>query len=524
MKIIKDFIIMLFNRVRDNRKVLIKHSVILCGIALISFLLNLILSLFLPDSFLANMQRTVFIFVCGLAVYFIIVFRGNVEKTFLFLVLSIGMLYIFAIPSLVRVTWDDEQHFYWALEHTVIRNVPIRLVDWRFIGGAPINFHDQSQFFESDAYRSFLAEMNSEEFNQVIQINPRSYENLHARVGHLPAGVMLFVGRNLGLPASVVFDMGRLGILLTYAFVVFFAIKRLESGKHIMAVVALFPTVIFQATNYSADSWVIAFIMLGFAYFFYEVQNPQAKISSKSQIIMLTAFTLGLAPKAIYFLLMGLLFLMPKSKFDGSKEYKRYIVVLSALIFILVGSFTIPFIIGGGVEGDLRGGPDVSPIGQIMFILHNPVRYIGILRRFLSIYLSYGLTPHFTTFFSALGFVPNNFLIWVLLGFVIITDKKSQDIYTSNIKYKILLFLICAATVVGYTTVIYLDFNPVGTTSIDGVQGRYLLPLLFPMFFVLGSTKIKTEFPKIFYTRVVYGIMSFVLLRGIWVACVSRYY
>ncbi len=61
-------------------------------------------------------------------------------------------------------------------------------------------------------------------------------------------------------------------MLLTYALTVYFAIRKLKSGKMIMSVIALFPTNIVLASNYSYDPWVTGFSLLGTAYFVSEMQ------------------------------------------------------------------------------------------------------------------------------------------------------------------------------------------------------------------------------------------------------------
>ena len=524
IKRIKDKIVSFWQYLKNNRLVVLKHVIILSGIVVMSFIINFILSLFLSDSILAHVNRTIFIIVSGLAIYFLILFRGNVEKTFLSLSLSIGILYIIAIPSMVRVTWDDESHFYTALEQSVIINVPITPSLLEFRLSEPIGFQDPSKFFNSESYLNFLREMNSPEKNVVIDVVPKDYSYFQYSIGHIPAGIMIFIGRNLNLPASAVFDMGRLGILLVFSFAVYAAIKRLSSGKHIMAIIALFPTVIFQATNYSIDSWVIALVMLGLAYFFYEIQHPDAIISKKSMIIMFSAFVLGLAPKAIYFLIMGLLYLMPKSKFENNKDYKRYIIVLTVLIAMVVGSFLIPFIVTRGGDGDMRGSLAVGPRAQVMFILQNPLTYATIVFNFFMDYFSFNNSRDYMTFFAYLGYVPNTTLIWLLLGFAVITDKNPLDSHTTNIKYKIIVLFIFFATATLFTTAMYISFTSVGALVPAGVQGRYILPLLFPLFFVIGSSKTRNELNKKIYSPVILSLMSFVLLRAIWVAAVSKYY
>ena len=172
---------------------------------------------------------------------------------------------------------------------------------------------------------------------------------------------------------------------------------------------------------------------------------------------------------------------------------------------------------------DIRGGSDVSAFKQIKFILQNPKTYTIILINFLKNYLNIFNRQNYISFFAYLGFIPYNNLILSLLDFVIITDKNQKDSLSSNIKYKIIITILILITVILITTALYIAFTGVGSLDIKGVQGRYLLPLLFPFFYILGSSKIQNNMNKSLYSCIVFGIMSFVLLNGIWTLCISKY-
>ena len=62
-------------------------------------------------------------------------------------------------------------------------------------------------------------------------------------------------------------------IVLVYSLCCSFSMKRLHSGKMILAVVAMFPTSLFIASNYSYDTWVIGFVMIGMAYLWATVRK-----------------------------------------------------------------------------------------------------------------------------------------------------------------------------------------------------------------------------------------------------------
>lgn len=110
----------------------------------------------------------------------------------------------------------------------------------------------------------------------------------------------------------------------------------------ILATIALFPTGVFLASNYSCDSWITAWVMVGMSYFFAQLQEPDQPLTVKDTIIIMGSLVLGLGPKAIYFPLFALLLLLPKSKFSSVQQYRKYLVIVSVAAVLVLMSFVIP--------------------------------------------------------------------------------------------------------------------------------------------------------------------------------------
>jgi len=108
------------------------------------------------------------------------------------------------------------------------------------------------------------------------------------------------------------------------------------------------------------------------------------------------------------------------------------------------------------------------------------------------------------------------YLVFILLGFVTITDRTEKDIHTSAMRYKALVTFIVLSAFALVSTALYIGFTSVGADTIAGMQGRYLLPLLFPAFYVVGSFRIQNKMSQSKYSICVFGIMSVVLLTGVW--------
>ena len=72
-------------------------------------------------------------------------------------------------------------------------------------------------------------------------------------------------------------SLGRFTGLTAYAIIGYFAIRRLKSGKMILAMALMMPSSVFLAVNYSYDPGVIAGILISCAYWIAQWQEREKK-------------------------------------------------------------------------------------------------------------------------------------------------------------------------------------------------------------------------------------------------------
>jgi len=509
-EIVNSFFLFL-KRVKNIKK-LIKYFFISVLIFLLSILIDYILSKFSLNNDFIYLRRVLLFFISGISIFIIKNFYCKPEKLFLFLSLPIGLLYILSFPSWYG--FDEQIHFALSVEESFARTVSINHSLYKTTNtiGHRANINEDSHLSNS-TFRSF------KKGTDTLSPYPINRSSFYTRVGYLPASIMIFIGRSIALPTYFIIILGLIGNHIAYTIIIYFAIKRLNSGKYILSIIAMFPTSFVQSTTYSIDFWVISLLMLGFAYLFYELQNPENVIKLKSILIILFSFFLGLGPKAIYFPLMFFIFFLNKRKFNTNKGHLIFIVSTSIIILFIICSFMLPYIasIFGGEVGDTRSpSTNVNATEQTLFILKNPLTYAKTLFIFLLKYLNIFTTQNFVTFYAHLGSSSFFHLVWTLLFFTVITDRNTNDIFTSNLIKKCIISLITLTSIILVSTVFYIIFSTVGGNSIRGVQGRYILPLLFPFLYIVGSLNIINNINKTVYTISIFSIMSFVLLYGAW--------
>lgn len=427
-----------------------------------------------------------------------IIFK-KIELLFAISFILLGTWLTVALP-LGEVSWDDGIHY-------------ARVLD---IGSNDVNF---SEYKLRNIYVrpnpngnvNVIKKINLADSDISIPI-PKNELTWYQKIPYIPSAMFIFIGKLLGVPIHTTYYMGRMAMIFLYVYLIYHAIKNLKSGKVLLSIIALVPTNLFLAASYSYDVWVTGFAMLGFSYILKELQEPDKSVSMEDMIKMLLSFLLMGGAKAIYFPLVLMAFFIKKDKFK-SQNYRKYCFFILGIMIIMFLSYCIPmFMTHSQSITDLRGGTEVNGGEQIKFILQHPIQYTGILLNFFKDYLSISNITNYINNFAYLGLGIKSELLLVLLGVVSFTDKNDFD---KNITWKtrILTIPICFITTVLVATALYVTFTPVASANIAGCQPRYLMPMLFPILYMLGSWKIKNEMNQACYISICYTVLLFIIFN-----------
>ncbi len=430
-------------------------------------------------------------FVSG-AYVLLLAFRGVLKRPeiiFLSLCLVSGSILVFALPPVTALSWDDEIHFDRALGLSYLGHAEISEADRLLVqkpwAAVDLDFNVVRQGVE-DVASSEPEQNGTEGYSEVLgfstPIGGASLANI-STIGYFPSAISLWIARLFHMPILFAVVLGRFGNLISYALVIAFAIRVAPIRKGVMAAIGLLPTSVFLAASYSYDPVVISFLMLAVALVLREVKTPSEKLTKLGLGKMMGALFVGLAPKAIYFPLVGLLFLMPRAKFESKRSHRKYLGCVIAFGLLMVATFTLPMFFSASAQaGDVRGGTDVNAAAQIVFILTNPFEYAQILVQFMLSYLSPVGSDMYTLSYAYMGFLPSLMPWMSSLGFLLLTITVMLDFqfdaFPKSRGSKIwvaFLFLLSVALV---CTSLYVSYTPVALSTINGVQPRYLTPLL----------------------------------------------
>ncbi len=455
------------------------------------------------------------IFLITLTLYILIkykkYFSNNIEKGFLLIAIVTGMLLIYSVPKMTFISWDDETHFTSAYRLFQYPNVEWTETTNQMRFPWPYHFEEINTNEEYEAVAYYFDAMHSYE-NPIIEEKSDGFVE-YTLYAYLPSAMALSIGRILNLPFSILISMGRVANLLVYGIITYFAIKKIPIYKKLLTFIALLPSTLWLSCQYSCDSLITACIFLSISIIIYELYNRKEKLSLKHALLFIIPLTFACFAKAIYAPLFLLIFFLPKEKFESKNERIIFNVGTIGVMLLLLATFVAPILMTSEVVGDLRGG-DTSISRQLILILNNIPGYLRILADNAGKFFTNRLLGISTlSSFSYMGEVSETNIPCILmmgLLFFTYTDTPVKEVITK--KQKIAMLLLVLVIIVMIWSSMYLAFTPVGDITINGVQPRYFIPLIFPFLMCINSNKIVNKIDNVRYTQILFITMFIIMI------------
>lgn len=312
-------------------------------------------------------------------------------------------------------------------------------------------------------------------------------------LAYLPQAAGISIARLLGLDSLWLITLGKLSNLIFFTGMCALALWIMPRGREILAGVCLIPETLHLAGSMSYDVFVIACSLVYIAVITAIAQRGYSKARIAGAVLIIGA----LAPcKMIYSLLLMLLFsLIPwvsgKSQTDAvvqdtsteDKHAWRNFVILALLSIIAVGISM--YIVNASTIGDYAAADErvISWAEEaqgytVSYLLHRPFELIGICYR--TVLMRTGLW--FTTMFGLyLGNqdpvlnAPYPVIGIYAVGLMLIAAGSELKASGMTRAIYVLTFLAVTAALMGSMLIAY---TPMSSTYIEGIQGRYLLPVL----------------------------------------------
>lgn len=295
------------------------------------------------------------------------------------------------------------------------------------------------------------------------------------------------VGRQISNKIFFIAYCGRFTAWLLIGCILFYSIKYIPFGKNILLAVSLLPMNMHESISLAGDSFTFAVVMAFLAFVLYEryTKKETEPMGWKEYGVLYILMFFIASCKIVYVPLCMLAFLIPQQRFGKRRNYVKNVLLAISEVALTSG---IWLFMSMDVLGNATGGKSQE---QIQYILQYPLTYIETV---VNTTMTYGEVFVKYMLGTQLGWVVgvNTIIIaaaGVTLAYISIHDR-GFCLREKNMIWPraCMMFSVVCVIALIYTS-LYVQWTEVGNKTIEGIHGRYFLPILLPAIFSLQSKK-----------------------------------
>jgi uncharacterized membrane protein len=432
----------------------------------------------------------------------------SAEKVYLGFAIPFGLAFVFFTgPFQVP---DEDKHFFRAYQ----------VAEGNLFGSdntVPKAVTNIDSVFQTMRFKAFV-KTSIKDIRHVMKQFPvtkerRAIDASPYLVPLIPQAIGIRIGKIFGASLLGQFYYARVFNLLFSLLILFFAIWIMPWNKWIFFLLGLMPMTVYLFSSVSHDALNITLPFLLLAALLRVIYDVSYELTPKRLAWMLVLVALVAMCKPPYFMIAFLLLLIPVSR---AGSWKKYGIIVGAMILAIgIGNeffpaghriFTpppapavvrtvIPDTSIADSAAKKKAYDQTKPLdntnmsSQKEFILHNPGKYADILYNSM---FDKQRKFYVDSFVGKYGWLDTPLPGWVIFWyyFVLIFAAIVLAYQAFHVGWK--MWLLMAAIFFGgillIETAMYIAWSPVGNEVIEGVQGRYFIPLA-PLFLMLFSTR-----------------------------------
>lgn len=336
---------------------------------------------------------------------------------------------------------------------------------------------------------------------------------MYSPVPYLPASSAIAAGRMANLTPLLLFYGGRLANVLAYAALATFAIRWMPVQKWMLFLIMLMPLPMFLAGSLSADVVTNGAAFLAIAMVLHFAIRAE-RVTPRSVAAIVLVFTIIALSKQVYCLLTLLFFMIPARKLGSRRQWALAALAVIGLPLLLdlawclsVKSLYMPL------------QPGVDPPAQLQYLLSHPCDFLAMLGQAI-IECKAHLYVHTV---GVLGFqdtyLPTAvyWLYWAVLLTIALLDISDECLLGTAAR--LISLAVHVTGLLSITALMYISWTAVGGKHIEGMQPRYLLPIL-PLALLplqgLGRSILRERF-----TRRAIPLMPYVAILTVVIAAIA---
>lgn len=354
---------------------------------------------------------------------------------------------------------------------------------------------------------------------EVFEYNPAG---IYFPAMYAPAAAGLGLARNLDQPPWVMAMWARFGMWAVSIIALGLALSIVQTGFRLMCATALLPMSLAQIGSSNLDSLTITGAFLLVALFTWICSPASRSVAQDVRTCAWWSSWLLLALLALAKPVFLVMLTMPIFWALRTRNWRNSVPIISILMIVLVWQYHVSTMFA-------NPNPAVteSPIARLIETLLSPLETVSLLIRTFQEKADF----YWHSMIGILGWLDTPLLAgtyrfsgW-LLAFALLSDMLSPT--RAGITARVSVASTAVAYVLGSMLLLWVSWTPAGHPFIEGVQGRYFLPLLPALGVVLGglATRQHWVFPPMqrlitFY----FFIYMAVLVVDIPTALINRYW
>ena len=318
----------------------------------------------------------------------------------------------------------------------------------------------------------------------------------------------LTLGRGLHLGTQAVFFLGRLFNMIWFVLVTAYAIRLLPFGKTALMVLALTPMTLQQASSFSYDVFInsTAFLLVAVTLqLAYGKEADPGKTEKKYvryiRMGVLAAACILLFPtKAfVYAPLCFLPLILVVKKWKTSRrEALIYVGIMAVSAAVAGAMWILPTLNNTGVlssEGAVSYTGEAGSVEYTLgYLLAQKDEWIHVLLNTSRNFGDFYLESMIGTPLGWLSVVVNPVLVYVYVVLLVLASlqKTGEQTYI-GVPGKLWIHFLAWGSVAAVLLGMLLAYTPVSHQRIEGVQGRYFIPMCLPMLLTIRSDRIRAS-------------------------------
>ncbi len=400
----------------------------------------------------------------------------------LFLGFSLVFGLLFCLGTAPFLVPDEFAHFYRAYQVSQFKLMPEARSTYEVGGQLPQSFSLLEDTFlgmtKLPKTTVSLVKLN-ELLRAPLQPQQTQFVNfknsaIYAPAGYIPQALGLLLGRVLKVSLLSEFYLGRIFNLLFWILCTYAAIRVMPVHKWVLFVFGLMPMTISQAASLSVDGILNGLSFLFVALVVRAACDDTKKPGWKDFLLWIILISLITLTKPAYIILGGLLLIIPYKNYGSWKTYVPALALTAGIPLLAYLGWTKALSFHGI---SMSYDPLFDPNLQTRWILDNLLVYTRILIQ------NYGrmALPLLVSSIGYFGWLnqPQPAFVYPLFTlFCFYTMLFDQHPYKRILFWqRIMIFGVILFGLLTIATGIYIVSNPFAYGQIDGIQGRYFIPL-----------------------------------------------